>query len=880
MDAANLGSTIKQAVGSEPETQPVPRRAGILSPPRSRPAYHYLIGFAVALLVPMLIFTSLMGWQLVGSERSRAIETTRSATRALSLAVERELLGPDVALRTLARAPSLREGDLASFYTMAKDAAEALGLVIVVRKPGEKLQLLDTSVPWGVPIAGGSPDIANYELQAISAHKTVVTGLITGPRNEKPMIALVAPIYQGDKAVLVLSVDIHADQFERVLQQVPLPPGWVSGLVDQNGKIIARSDGNDKFVGLQASADWYQAATQPSGIWRGVNLEGNEVLVSHVRSSETGWIVSAAVPAVVLDAPLWQASVLLFAVGAALLLIASGLAYWLGARLSNAIWSLNGAARRYSVLHENSAVSTPVSEINEVGAALRQAVQETEEGEAQLKSIMATSPSAMVVIDSLGIVQTFSHSAETVFGYSAAEVVGTNVKMLMPEPDRSLHDGYLERFLTTGEKRIIGVGRVVTGMRKDGTKFPVELHIGEARVGERTLFTAFMRDQTDKYRIEHELRQTQKMEAIGKLTGGVAHDFNNLLTVIKGNLEMLEEFIGENERELLRDSQQATDLAAKLTTSLLAFGRRMPLNPTRTNVGDLVASTSDMLRRTLGETIEVTTSIIKVSPTVVDSGQLQSALLNLAINARDAMPKGGKLSIAISDVELDEDYAASYGEVRPGRYVMISMTDTGTGMTKEIKDRAFEPFFTTKPQGSGTGLGLSSVYGFVKQSGGHAAIYSEQGQGTTIRLYLQAASANQAETGDSADEKRAMPRGAGQVVLVVEDDALVRRVTVARLKSLGYQVLEADNGPSAVEILQLRTDIDLLFTDMVMPGGMSGAELANLGRSLRPDLRILFTSGYAEADMMQEAKSSSETWLKKPYTAAQLANRLSAILSR
>jgi PAS domain S-box-containing protein len=845
---------------------------------RPRPAHHFLLAFAVALVLPVLLLAALLAFKYVDSEQVRAIETARSSARELLVAVERELVGPEMALRVLGTEPSVRSGDLKTFYQRAKAAADALGVTITVHKPGDKFQSLDTSVAWGAPVQSGNSEISIYEEQAIRTRQTTVTGVIAEPTRHIPVVFVLTPVFDGDKPLFVIAIAIPANHFVEALHQVSLPPAWISAFVDSNGRIIARSAGQSEFAGQPASSSWYQSAISSSAPWMRDTLDGQNVLVNRARSTRTGWTAAIAVPTGVLDAPLWRSFWLLVASGAGLLAIASFLAFWSGVRLSNAIRSLKVAGLRYSDQHLNSIVDTPVSEINEVGAAMAEAISHGDRREAQLDSILATVPSSMVIIDDRGYIQAFSRSAEKLFGYVAAEVVGSNVSVLMPEPDRSAHDGYIERFERTGEKKIIGIGRLVTGLRKNGEKFPLELHVGEAAFDGKKLFTGFMRDQTEKQRIEQELRQTQKMEAIGKLTGGVAHDFNNLLTVIKGNLEMLEDFIGDSERDLLRDSQEAADLAAQLTASLLAFGRRMPLNPRRLDVGELLTSTSDLLRRTLGETIEVTTSIKKVSDTIVDGPQLQNALLNLAINARDAMPRGGKLSIAVSDVELDEDYAESYGDVTPGRYVMIAMTDTGTGMTKQVRERAFEPFFTTKPQGSGTGLGLSSVYGFVKQSGGHIALYSEDGKGTTVRLYLPCLMDGKSKAQVLPSSREALPKGNGRVVLVVEDDNLVRRVTVARLKSLGYEVIEAADGPSGVELLEKRSDVELLFTDMVMPGGMTGADLAGLAKLSRPELKILFTSGYAEPELVRETDSPSEQWLKKPYTVAELAHRIHAVL--
>ncbi len=382
--------------------------------------------------------------------------------------------------------------------------------------------------------------------------------------------------------------------------------------------------------------------------------------------------------------------------------------------------------------------------------------------------------------------------------------------------------------------------------------------------------------------MEEELRQSQKMEAIGQLTGGVAHDFNNLLTVITGNLEMLE--IGLNDpgqREILKEAQDAAQDGAKLTAQLLAFGRRQPLNPKPTDVGPLVSNFAELLRRTLGESIEL--SIVTTGSThlaVVDQTQLQNALLNLVINARDAMPRGGRLTIEISHARLDADYAQMYPEVRTGHYVLISVTDTGEGMSEEVRQRAFEPFFSTKPTGAGTGLGLSMVYGFVKQSRGHVQLYSELGQGTSARVYLPLAKAvpKAAEPVASSVDMDAVP-GGSETILVVEDDHRVRSVVCRRLRRLGYQVIEADNAANALASLASHKEIAMVFTDVVMPGGMNGNELAEAALAMRPDVKFLFTSGYAEPTIARR-KLRAGTWLKKPYTAAMLAEKIREILDQ
>ena len=372
---------------------------------------------------------------------------------------------------------------------------------------------------------------------------------------------------------------------------------------------------------------------------------------------------------------------------------------------------------------------------------LRRTQAELAAREAHLRSILDTVPEAMIVIDEQGQVTSFSAAAAKLFGYSAEEVIGHNVKMLMPEPYQAEHDGYLANYRRTGEARIIGYGRLVKGLTKDGAVFPMELAVGEARADGQRIFTGFVRDLTSREKIESELRQSQKMEAVGQLTGGVAHDFNNLLTVITANLEMLTPRLSDpDQRELVKEAHDAAQDGAKLAAQLLAFGRRQPLNPKPTDIGPLVSNFAELLRRTLGEFIEL--RILGVGSahlTAVDSSLLLNALLNLAINARDAMPDGGRLTVEITHARLDTDYAQAYPDIRIGHYVLITVTDTGSGMSEEVRRRAFEPFFTTKPTGAGTGLGLSMVYGFVKQSGGNIQIYSELGQGTSVRVFLPAA---------------------------------------------------------------------------------------------------------------------------------------------
>jgi CheY-like chemotaxis protein len=371
------------------------------------------------------------------------------------------------------------------------------------------------------------------------------------------------------------------------------------------------------------------------------------------------------------------------------------------------------------------------------------------------------------------------------------------------------------------------------------------------------------------------------MEAIGQLTGGVAHDFNNLLTVILGNLETIGRLAPADDGRLRRAVEQASrgaQRAATLTQQLLAFSRRQPLNPKPTEVNRLVSGVSELIRRTLNENIAIETVLgAGVWRVEIDSHQLESALLNLAVNARDAMPSGGKLTIETSNAHFDEHYASAHAEVQPGQYVSISVTDTGAGMSKDVLSRAFDPFFTTKPIGQGTGLGLSQVYGFVKQSGGHVKLYSEVGEGTTVKIYLPRYTGGQAEV--EIEQAPSVPQGEStEVILVVEDDEDVRSFSVESLRELGFSVLEARDGPSALRLLELHPEIKMLFTDVGLPG-INGRELVDAARTRRPGLKVLFTSGYARNAIVHQGRlDPGVQLLTKPFTRGQLASRVRDVL--
>jgi signal transduction histidine kinase len=386
-------------------------------------------------------------------------------------------------------------------------------------------------------------------------------------------------------------------------------------------------------------------------------------------------------------------------------------------------------------------------------------------------------------------------------------------------------------------------------------------------------------DVTEQRNIENQLRQAQKMEAVGQLTGGIAHDFNNLLGVVIGNLDYLVEGLQDN-GNLLILAQEATKAAlsgAALNRQLLAFSRKQNLSPEIIDLNEYIGGMFDMLRRTLGETIDIEARQIQGPWTAnVDPVQLQSAVLNLAVNARDAMPDGGTLTIETRKVRLDDKYAAARSEVTPGEYVMLAVSDTGVGMAPDVLAQVFEPFFTTKDVGKGSGLGLSMVFGFSQQSGGHVEIESTVGLGTTVTLYLPY---TQPEPVSKVKVSTQIPKARGETVLLVEDDPSLLKLTGALLDGLGYRVLPAKDGRAALAALSDANEVDLLLTDVVMPGGMSGPALASEAEILQPTIKVLYMSGYAEDVMLNHPHRNVETaLLRKPFRKPDLARMVRSVL--
>jgi two-component system cell cycle sensor histidine kinase/response regulator CckA len=502
----------------------------------------------------------------------------------------------------------------------------------------------------------------------------------------------------------------------------------------------------------------------------------------------------------------------------------------------------------------------------------------------RFRVLVDASPVAIVGFEPDRKVQSWNQAAERMFGWREAEVVGK------PFPGAS--GGEVSALLSEADGGQSLSGVMAIAEQRDGTSLEVSVSSAPLRNsrGEIVGFVGVFEDVTDRRRTElalrtseEQLRHAQKMEAIGRLAGGVAHDFNNILTAIQSYAEFLalELDTDPRYRDDIREIQKAADRAAQLTHQLLAFSRKQVLRPEAIDLNLIVTETERMLRRVIGEDIELVTRLAPVlGPLQGDAGQLSQVLVNLAINARDAMPEGGRLLIETMTVNLDEEYASRHREAVAGPHVLLSVSDTGIGMDGETKSRIFEPFFTTKEQGKGTGLGLSMVYGFVRQSGGSIWVYSEPGEGTTFKIYLPQAPHQGAGALTSAG--RAHPRkavAAGTTVLLVEDELAVRQVATRTLVEHGYAVLEAANGREALALaLSHQGPIDLVLTDMVMPE-MRGGELAERLRQERPEARLLMMSGYTEeAASRQAILAAGSAFLEKPFTASRLLEKVEEVL--
>jgi PAS domain S-box-containing protein len=527
---------------------------------------------------------------------------------------------------------------------------------------------------------------------------------------------------------------------------------------------------------------------------------------------------------------------------------------------------------------------------------------EQQRTEKRFLGLLDAAPDAMVCVETDGRIALVNAAAERLFGYRREELVGLRVEALVPDEARLRHPQHRQRYVAEPRPRPMGdAGMELAGRRRNGSTFPAEISLSAIETDEGTLITAAVRDvsdrlaaqaererlrtQVERERLERQLHQSQRLESLGQLAGGVAHDFNNLLGVISGYSAFVADEARSHPggdgwqgvRDDIEQVQHAAERAARLTHQLLAFARREVVQPRVLNLNEIVASMLRLLQRTLGEHIDIVTHLSPgLDAVLADPGQAEQVIVNLALNARDAMPGGGRLTLETSNTDVDEAYAASRSNLPPGRYVALRVSDNGTGMTADVIDRAFEPFFTTKPKGEGTGLGLATIYGIVVQAGGNVRIYSEPGLGTTVTVLLPVTGEPSGPAGLAPDEAAC---GGSERVLVVEDEPAMREVTRRILAGNGYRVTAAASGTEAIAAVTASPEpLDVLVTDVVMPG-MQGREVAERITALQPGIAVLFMSGYTEGLLSdQGVLDPGINLIEKPFTEAALLGKLRSVL--
>jgi PAS domain S-box-containing protein len=711
-----------------------------------------------------------------------------------------------------------------------------------------------------------------------------------------PVLRTATPVHTPDGkpfGLVIINVDMRS-AFARIRSHAP--PGAQTYLVNHRGDYLIHPDPAREFgweLGKQfrlqdgfpeLSEAIQQTEVKPHFV---DDRAGNRfaVALTSVRLAGGPWVIVveavpySEVPVVRALAAVRNSTLI---AGLVALLGATALAAALARSLTGPLVQMTKAAEGFA---RGERIKAPVGAGGEIGVLARafasmtaQVEEKTialRESEDRQRAIVDTAVDAIVVVDEDGIIQSANPAARRTFGYAPDEVIGRDVKILIPEEVAAAHDGYLEAYKRTGARKIIGIGREVEGRRKDGSQFPLDLSVAEwCDAQGRLFFVGIMRDITERKQTQEMLAQARRLEAVGQLAGGIAHDFNNLLAAITGNLELVERGLdAEKPRRWIRAALEAVEMGKSFNQRLLSLARKRKLEPQHLIVNSRIQVMAALLGRALGERIDLTTNLAPdLWPTLADPGEVDSAILNLAINARDAMPGSGVLTIEARNVTLDLHAASMHPDAHAGDYVRVSVIDTGTGMPPEVHSRAPEPFFTTKDPGTGTGLGLTSVFAFARESGGFATVATQVGKGTTVSIYLPRAAPKAAKSDVGSTNGGTVPQGDGELILVVENDHLVREATLQRLEALGYAVIEARTTPEAIERLKSDEPVALVLSDIVMPGGMSGRDLARWVLAAKPSVKVLLMSAYSAALESDRSGPMCRTKvLGKPFTLAELA---------
>jgi len=851
-----------------------------------------LVILVLATVLPLVGLASVAMIRTVDDERARIQRDTKERVADLLASVDRQIISIQAELRVLAVSPSLQSGDFAAFDRQMREALQIQGTSIVLHDTKAQ-QLLSTNRSFGEPL----PRATNNEMhdRVVETGKPQISDLIIGAVLRRPILTVGVPFFRDGKVAYVLAMGVGPEILSALLNEQNLPAGWSAGIFDRNGLIVAHNHDLGRLVGQPATPTLRAKISKSlEGWFPSVTKEGVPVYSALRRSPISGWTVAIGLPTEFIDAPLRRTRWFVFGGGGTALAVSLALAWWMARAIRRPVESLTAIARALGSGEPAGPLVGGVRELDQIGKALRgtataleqrahardQAETALRASEQRFRMLAESLPQLVWTCLPDGRVDYLNRQWLDYTGMSEAEPLDSRQLEQIIHPDdlaattaswaaaaegrapydlehriRAADGGY-RWFKTRGTPVADSVGQTIKWF---GTCTDIQ-DIVEARdtlkrrreqlelmVEERTreLAAANARLRTEigeRELAQAALVQAQKMEAVGQLTGGIAHDFNNLLTAVSGSLELLEARTSDMKSlRLLQTAQRGAARGAKLTQSLLAFARKQHLELAAADLNSIIAEMSEMLRSSVGASVGVRQSLAgELWPVMIDVNQIESALLNIAINARDAMPQGGTLLIETANISTG---SADLPEELAGRdCVLVSVRDTGTGMSPEVVEHAFEPFFTTKEIGRGTGLGLSMVFGVVRQSGGAVRIHSRIREGTTVEIYLPRA----IETAPRRSGRRTQVLSVrGARILVVDDDPDVRWIAAECLRGTGHDVTEAGSGGAALTILERGEPFDLIVIDLAMPG-LSGAETVRLARRTHPDLKALFCTGYAE----------------------------------
>ncbi|HEY4344104.1 MAG TPA: ATP-binding protein [Parvibaculum sp.] len=789
--------------------------------------------------------------------------------------------------------------DVAHFFLENSTGYSNIGSVL----PNGDVYCAARSTPGRRNIAGQP-----WLMQALKTGEFTMGDYLVSPVTHNGIVAFALPIKDADgKIQQVLTAALETAYIQKVVSLPNLPEDSSVMVIDRAGNVLATNKRSGVSVGENiASWDVAKSATTadkpfamegtgPDGESRVFAVTASRVSRDAVPEADAKEIRSISIivgiPArkivATVMAPLKSSGA---AIGIVFAIILLGTYFFIGRTIVQPLQSIQTAAERLTLGNLKARVAfKPRSDeigalanaFNIMASVLARREADLRRSNERVQRIFDTEPAGVTLLDhNLNILDMNKVALENMGVTDLESLRGKKLPPLVVDEDRPRYEEHVKAVLG-GETHTTTVQIVDL----QGKRRWLELHAAAIQLDEEapSAYIAIARDKTEELATAAQLVQAQKMESVGRLTGGVAHDFNNLLTIMMGNAEILSERLEDQPdlANLARMIEAATQRGAELTHRMLAFARRQVLRPAELDVNALLSRMVDMMGRILGEDIRIRIDTAeKLWCVAADPAQMESAILNLAINARDAMPQGGTLTIETQNTHLDADYIARNPEAAVGDYILIAISDSGTGMPPEVLDRAFDPFFTTKEVGKGSGLGLSMVYGFVKQSHGHIKIYSEAAHGTTVRIYLPR-STEAGESQENVAEILLDDAKGTEIVLVVEDEEAVRVYVTQQLRGLGYTVIEAADSQAALAILESDVEIDLLFTDVVLPGGMNGRQLAEIGTRARPSLKVLFTTGYTENAVVHHGKlDAGVELLSKPYRRAELARHVRKVIEK